>query len=154
MPVASKSSVSSHKRHTSSSSQTVQFSERLRAQPLWLIRLCYLQRRFCAVSWLLMIAMVTVYGLRGYSQQKWNQANTKLENLQLEERQLMRNNEVLKEILAIQAHNPQMGLVAPNPADAIVLQPVSKSVQANKSIHQTSVPSAKNNSSTSIPLSY
>lgn len=156
MAVASKSPVSSHKPITSKAKgQTVQFLEKPRSSPLWLLRLCHLQQPVCVVRWSLMITMLIVYGSIAYSQQKWNQAYSKLENLQLYERQLMRNNEVLKDKLALQAQQSDMGLVAPNPAEAIVLQPVTgNSVRANKSIHLTTNPSAQNNQSASLPLGY
>ncbi len=156
MAVASKSPVTSHKPITAKAKgQTVQFPEKSRSSPFWLLRLCQLQQRFCAVTWLLMIAMLMVYGWTVYSQQKWNQAYSKLENLQSYERQLMRNNEVRKDKLALQAQQPDMGLVPPNPAEAIVLQPVTEnSIRANKSIHLTTKPSAQNNQSASLPLGY
>ncbi len=157
MAVASKPPTSSHKRQTTpkAKNQTVQFPQRSRSLPLWLIRISHLQQRFCAVSWLLVIAMLTVYGWTVYSQQKWSQAYSKLENLQLYERQLMRTNEVIKDDLAQQAGHPDMGLVLPNPADAIVLQPVTRHpMGANKSIHLATATSAQNTQSTSLPLGY
>ena len=99
--------------------------------------------------------MLSVYGWTVYSQQKWSQAYSKLENLQLYERQLMRTNEVIKDNLAQQAGHPDMGLVPPNPATAIVLQPATGNpMRANKSIRLATATSAQNNQSTSLPLGY
>lgn len=154
MPVASKSPVSSQKPQTASSRQTVQFAQS-RSKPIWLIRLCHLQQRFCAVSWLLMFVTVSVYGSTGFFLQKWNQANGELKYLQLEERQLKSTNEVIKYDLVQQAGKPNSGLVRPNPAEAIVLQPESGHfVPANKSTRLIDTSSAQNNQSTSLPIGY
>lgn len=102
--------------------QTVPIQLRARSAPLWLLRLCYLQRRFGVVTFLLMAGMLTVYGWTAYSQQAWSQAYRKLETLQRNERQLTAASEVLKNQMARQAEQPATGLVPLNPATAIFLQ--------------------------------
>lgn len=157
MPVAPKSKVNTHKPPTTSKAkgQTVKFPQRSRSLPLWLIRLCYLQHRFSAFTWLLVATMLSVYGWSVYSQYRWNQAYRKLETLQLYERQLMSNNERLKQDLALQAQQPEMGLVPPLPEEAIVLQPASdRPVPANKSIQLTSESPDRNHRLIKIPLGY
>lgn len=102
-----------------------------------------------------MLVMVSVYGSTVYLQQKWNQAYGELKNLQHEERQLKSTNEVIKYDLAQLAGQPNMGLVRPNPAEAIVLQPESGHfVPANKSTTLADKSSAQSNQSTSLPLGY
>lgn len=153
MPVASKPPVASQKPQTTSSRQ-IQFAQS-RSKPIWLIRLCQLQQRSCAVSWLLMLVMVSMYGSTVFFLQKWNQANGELKYLQLEERQLKSTNEVIKYDLVQQAGKPNSGLVRPNPAEAIVLQPESgRFVPANKSTTLIDTSSAQSNQSTSLPIGY
>lgn len=156
MPVASKSKVPTHKPPTTSKAkgQTVKFPQRSRSLPLWLIRLCYLQHRFSVFTWLLVATMLSVYGWSVYSQYRWNQAYHRLETLQLYERQLMSTNEKLKHNLALQAQQPEMGLVPPLPEEAIVLQPASDRLPVNKSIQLTSKPPAQNHKLMKIPLGY
>ncbi len=93
-----------------------------RSVPVWLLRLCYLQKGTSKIALLLAAAMLAVYSWTAYSQQKWSQAYRKLETLQLHERQLMTSSEVLKNQMAQQAQQPSTGLVPANPAEAIVLQ--------------------------------
>lgn len=157
MGVAPKSTFPTHKPPVTSKAkgQTVKFQARERSLPLWLIRLCYLQHRFSVLTWVLVAIMLTVYGRSVYRHYTWNQANNKLETLQLYERQLMSNNEILKDRLALQAQQPETGLVPPNAEETIVLQPaVGRSVPANKSIQMTSNLSVKNHKLTNIPLGY
>ena len=157
MGAASKSTVPTHRPPITSTtkSQTVKFQARSRSFPLWLIRLCYLQHRFSAFTWLLVVTMLTVYGWTVYFQHRWNQAYKTLETLQQNERQLMSTNERLKDKLALQAQQPEMGLVPPLPEEAIVLQPADESsVAAKNSIELTSKLSAQNHKLTKIPLGY
>lgn len=93
--------------------------------PAWFKRLSKLQKRFGAATLLLMGGMLLVYGATVYTQQKWSQEYRKLENLQRYERQLITTNELLKNQMATEAETPATGLVAPNPSEAIVLQPVN-----------------------------
>ena len=156
MGAASKSTVPTHRPPITSKtkSQTVKFQARSRF-PLWLIRLCYLQHRFSAFTWLLVVTMLTVYGWTVYFQHRWNQAYNTLETLQQNERQLMSTNERLKDKLALQAQQPEMGLVPPLPEEAIVLQPADESsVPTKNSIELTSKLSAQNHKLTNIPLGY
>lgn len=156
MGVASKSTVPTQRPPTTSTakSQTVKFQARSQS-PLWLIRLCYLQHRFSAFTWLLVVTMLTVYGWTVYFQHRWNQAYNTLETLQQNERQLMSTNERLKDKLALQAQQPEMGFVPPLPEEAIVLQPAAQSsVPAKNSIELTSKLSAQNHKLTKVPLGY
>jgi hypothetical protein len=103
----------------------------------------------------LVTATLTIYGWSIYSQQRWSQAYSRLETLQLRERQLMSTNEMLKDKLALQAQQVDMGLVPPNPEEAIVLQPASnRPTRATKSILNSTKPSGQTNQLTSIPLGY
>lgn len=157
MGFASKSTVPTRKPPITSKtkSQTVKFQARSQSSPLWLIRLCYLQHRFSAFTWLLVVTMLTVYGWTEHFQHRWNQAYNTLETLLQNERQLMSTNERLRNKLALQAQQPEMGLVPPLPEEAIVLQPATESsVSANNSIELTSKLSAQNHKLTKIPLGY
>lgn len=53
----------------------------------------------------------------------WNQQSRQLESLRRTEQQLAAANEVLKHQMAQQAERPGMGLVAPDPAQMIFLEP-------------------------------
>lgn len=94
--------------------------------PEWFRRLSNLQHRFGAATFVLLGGMLLVYGATVYTQQKWSQEYRKLENLQRHERQLITTNESLKNQMATEAETPATGLVPPNPAEAIVLQPTTQ----------------------------
>lgn len=157
MAITSKSSGSTHKSQVKSKTkgQNVRFLKSSRSSPLWLLCLCNLQQTLSIVTWLLVSATLTIYGWSVYSEQRWNQANSRRETLQLRERQLMSINEMLKDKLALQAQQVDMGLVPPNPEEAIVLQPASnRPTRATKSILNATKPSDQTNQLTSIPLGY
>jgi hypothetical protein len=157
MAVASKSAGSTHKRKNISKSkgQTVALLRNSRSTPLWLLRLCHLQHRFSAIAWLLVATTLGVYSWTVYSQLKWSQAYGRLESLQLYERQLMSTNEAIKNKLALQAQQPDSGLVPPHPTAAIVLQPASGNPERTpNSMPLTSTPTAQSKQLTTIPLSY
>jgi len=78
--------------------------------PFWLLRLCTLQSRFSGVTFLLVTAMLAVYGWTVYSQ-NIGIKHTKARILQRHERQLTTTNEVLKNQMALQAEQPATGLV-------------------------------------------
>ena len=94
--------------------------------PVWIKRLSNLQKHFGAATFLLMGGMLLVYSATVYTQQKWGQEYDKLQDLQRYERQLITTNEILKNQMATEAETPATGLVPPNPAEAIVLQPVDE----------------------------
>ncbi len=95
--------------------------------PLWLLHLHTLYRYSSVMTFLLVTAMLVVYGWTVYSQQLWSQAYRKLQNLQRSERQLTTNNEVLKNQLAQEAQTSAAKLVSPSPATAIFLRPAPES---------------------------
>jgi len=74
-----------------------------------LVAACALAARFSVVTFLLVTAMLTVYGWTVYSQRMWNQAYSKLVILQRNERQLTTTNEVLKNQMALQAEQSATG---------------------------------------------
>jgi hypothetical protein len=157
MSIASKSAVSAHKRQVTSKTrnQNVRILENLRSSPLWLRYLCYLQQRLSVVACLLLTIMLGVYGWTVYSQQKWSQAYRELKTLQLYERQLTSTSEVLKNKLALQAQQPDLGFVPPNPSEAIVLQPASKHpTRTTKAMLLTTKPSVPPSQLTKLPLGY
>lgn len=94
--------------------------------PEWFVRLANLQHRFGAATFVLVGGMLLVYGATVYTQQKWSQEYRKLENLQRYERKLITTNELLKNQMATEAETPGTGLVPPNPAEAIILQPTTQ----------------------------
>ena len=135
--------------------QTVPVLPSSQSAPFWLLRLCALQRRFSVVTFLLVTAMLTVYGWTVYSQHMWNQAYSKLVILQRNERQLTTTNEVLKNQMALQAEQSATGLVPPNPAQVIFLKP-----EPQRSNHPTDLvphatkPAAQTEKQTLMPLGY
>jgi len=159
MAIASKSAVSARKQIPSKvravaelNSGVVPLQLRTQSAPLWLLRLCALQRRFCVVTFLLMAGMLTVYAWTVYSQQTWSQAYRKLETLQRHERQLTATSEVLKNYMALQAEQPATGLVLPNPATAIFVVPApQRAARTPESV----IPATKAGAQTkSVPVSY
>ena len=108
------------------SGQPVPILRKRLSAPIWLLSLCGWQRRFSVATFVLVVGMLAVYGWTAYSQQKWFQAYRKLETLKSQERQLTTTNEVLKNKIAEQAEKPIMGLVPPNPSEAIFLVPTSQ----------------------------
>ncbi|MFQ4141549.1 hypothetical protein [Chlorogloeopsis sp. ULAP02] len=95
--------------------------------PLWLLRLYTLYRHSSVMTFLLVAAMLVVYGWTVYSQQMWSQAYRKLQTLQRDERQLTTNNEVLKNQMAQEAQTSAAGLVTPSPAGTVFLRPAPES---------------------------
>ena len=91
--------------------------------PFWLQRLCTLQRQSSIITFLLVTATLGLYGWTVYCQQLWGQSYHKLVTLQRHERQLTTTSEVLKNQMALQAEQPDTGLVPSSPTQAIFLQP-------------------------------
>lgn len=89
----------------------------------WLRSLQDLKQGSKVVTSILVGACLSVYGWTVYSQQMWNQQSRQLESLRRTEQQLAAANEVLKHQMAQQAERPGMGLVAPDPAQMIFLEP-------------------------------
>lgn len=104
--------------------QTVSILPRSKSEPYWLLRLCVLQRQVAVVTFVLVAAMLTIYGCTVYSEQKWNQTYRKLVTLLRHERQLTTTNEVLKNQMAVQAEQPGTELVQSNPSEVLFLQPL------------------------------
>ncbi len=113
--------------------------------PEWFRRLSNLQHRFGAATFVLVGGMLLVYGATVYTQQKWSQEYRKLGNLQRHERQLVTANESLKNQMATEAETPATGLVPPNPAEAIILQPTTQ---------KATLPQAKPAPKIETPLGY
>lgn len=101
----------------------VQALPRPQAPPRWLMMLLTLQRTSSALTLLLIVALLAVYGWTVYTQQRWGRAYSHLEALQKQERQLTAANEVLKNQMAQQAEAPDVGLMLPDPGNTIFLTP-------------------------------
>lgn len=101
--------------------------------PLWLLRLCSLQRRSFVVTFLLIAGMLKLYSWTVNSQQTWVQSYRKLEILQRNERQLTTTNEMLKNQLALQAEQPATAL-APSDSSSAIFLPASRLPAASKPI--------------------
>jgi len=72
---------------TKPNGQTVPVLLSSQSAPFWLLRLCALQRRFSVVTFLLVTAMLTVYGWTVYSQ-RMESSIQQASNLTTNERQL------------------------------------------------------------------
>ncbi|MEA5581782.1 hypothetical protein VB620_10585 [Nodularia harveyana UHCC-0300] len=101
------------------------------AQPFWLVRLYTSHRYSSVVTFLLVTATLCVYGLTVYSQEKWGQGYNRLQNLQVEERQLTTTNATLKNKMAEEAEQEATGLISPTPARTIFLPPASATDSAD-----------------------
>lgn len=121
-----------------------------RSSPVWLTSLRHWQNRCACVTGLLVAALLVAYGWSAYSQNSWKQANSQLETLKQQERQLMQKNEVLKHDSASQARRSEIGLVSPNPAEAIALEPSSQTGKTPNAIAPTTQPRHL----TSLPIGY
>lgn len=137
MAVTSKSKAKNLPSVNRASARTVPIQLRTRSAPSWLLRLCYLQRGFCVVTFVLVAAMLMVYGWSVYSQQRWSQAYRKLEILKRQERQLVTTSEVLKNHMALQAEQPATGLLPSNPALAIFLPEPERPARAAEPVPQS-----------------
>lgn len=91
--------------------------------PPWLRGAIALQQRSTLVTFLLVGAVLLVYGGTVYAQQQWSQEYRKLEILERKERQLTAAGEVLKNKLAEGAEHPDNGLVSPTPDNNLFLVP-------------------------------
>lgn len=153
MAIASKQNRTHKRKNTLQSGQNVQMLGNSRHTPLWLKLLCHLQQRFSTIAWLLVAIVLIVYGWSVYSQKKWSQDYGRLKSLQIYEQQLTRTNEVLKNQLANQAQQPEMGLVPPDPAAAIILQPTDRVTQGTPNSVQPGT-NTHSKKLTNIPLGY
>ncbi|MDJ0796333.1 MAG: hypothetical protein QNJ51_05780 [Calothrix sp. MO_167.B12] len=107
--------------------------------PWWLLRLYALHRYSCLGTFLLVVAVLVVYGWTVYSQKLWGQNYRKLQELQRDERQLTKTNEVLKNKMAQEAEKPNAGLLSPTPNKTIFLPRKQLEVDRNPTV-QTSPP--------------
>ncbi|GAB4293569.1 MAG: hypothetical protein Fur0025_29870 [Oscillatoriaceae cyanobacterium] len=100
------------------------------SQPWWLRTIASIYSISSITTILLGGAALTMYASTVYHQQQWSQEYGKLENLRREERQLSATNEVLKNSIAESAEQPGTGLVPPEAAPTIVLDPAPPSPPA------------------------
>jgi len=117
--------------------------------PLWLKGLMSLNIAFSCVTFILIVATLSLYGWTVYTQQSWGKAYRYLELLQRNERQLTATNEMIKNELAQEAENPEVGLVNPNPKTTIFLKPTDDKLKLPES-----VPVEKSNSSSNMPSNF
>jgi len=90
--------------------------------PTWLMRWNSLHRHTAVITFLLVSATLVVYGWTVYSQHLWSRSYQKLQDLQRDERQLTKHDEILKNKMAQEAEKPHSGLVSPTPANTIFLE--------------------------------
>ncbi len=93
------------------------------AKPLWLRSLLRMNTGTAIAMLILVSAVVGLYSKVVYTKQIWGQEYRKLERLQKEERQITIFNEALKNNIAQTAKQDGTGLVAPNSAAMILLEP-------------------------------
>ncbi|MEM9923814.1 MAG: hypothetical protein AAF915_08710 [Cyanobacteria bacterium P01_D01_bin.50] len=90
--------------------------------PIWLMRWNSFHRKTSIVTFLLVATTLIVYGWTVYSQHLWSRSYKQLQELQRDERQLTKHDEMLKHKMAQEAEKPRSGLVSPTPANTIFLQ--------------------------------
>jgi hypothetical protein len=93
-----------------------------RPLPNWLRLLIQAQRGSLAVTFLLVIVTLVVYGGTIYTQQLWSKEYRKLKTMQRSERQMLAASEVLKNQIIQQAESPNSGLVAKSPRNTLILE--------------------------------
>ena len=111
--------------------------------PMWLMRWNSIYRHTSVVTFLLVSTTLIVYGWTVYSQHLWSSSYKKLQDLQRDERQLTKHDEILKNRMAQEAEKPNSGLVSPTPANTIFVPetPISNSQQIEqKSVETQSQP--------------
>jgi hypothetical protein len=124
-------------------------------RPLWLQGLISLHFISSCTTFVLIGSALGVYGWTVYTQQAWGRAYHDLETLQRYERQLTTTNETIKNDLAQQAEEPQMGLIDPNPHTTIFLKPASDRLNASPSAPvQEDSSLSEMDPAHSIPLGY
>ena len=106
--------------------------------PLWLMRWNSLHRHTAVITFLLVSSTLVVYGWTVYSQHLWSRSYQKLQDLQRDERQLTKHDEILKNKMAQEAEKPRSGLVSPTPANTIFLEESPPS-NPNKTDSNTSI---------------
>ncbi len=92
-------------------------------RPLWLTLMLWTQRGSSLVTLMLGAAILVTYGWTVYIQQQWGREFDQLEAMKKQERQMISANEVLKNQMAEQAEKPTVGLLLPDPGNAIFLTP-------------------------------
>ncbi len=105
--------------------------------PPWLIRFFTIYRYSCLGTFLLVVAVLVVYGWTVYSQKLWGQNYHKLQELQRNERQLTKTNEVLKDKMAQEAEKPNAGLLSPTLNKTIFLPEEQLEVNQNPNANTT-----------------
>ncbi|MEO1429615.1 MAG: hypothetical protein AAFS12_06365 [Cyanobacteria bacterium J06632_19] len=107
--------------------------------PVWLMRWNSLHRHSAVMTFLLVSATLVVYGWTVYSQHLWSRSYKKLQELQRDERQLTKHDEILKNRMAIEAEKPHSGLVSPTPGNTIFLEETtpSSSQENDKQMKET-----------------
>ncbi|AVZ30935.1 hypothetical protein [Nodularia spumigena] len=123
------------------------------AAPFWLLRLYTSHRYSSVVTFLLVSATLFVYGWTVYSQELWSQGYNRLQNLQLQERQLTTTNATLKNKMAEEAEQETAGLVSPTPARTIFLPTASPSYSSQATPPSTP-PNLETQQNTPSPLGY
>ncbi|MCL1471504.1 hypothetical protein [Argonema antarcticum] len=120
--------------------QTVKILPQSESIPPWLRKSIALQQRSTFVTFLLVGAVLLVYGSTVYAQQLWSKEYRKLEILQRKERQLTTAGEILKNKLAQGAEHPDNGLVSPTPDNNLFLVPSPRSTATEKTAPKPSSP--------------
>jgi len=98
-----------------------QVSSSQTATPSWLIHLYTLYHCSYAITFLLAVIVLVIYGWTVHSQKLWGQSYRKIQKLQRDERQLMKTNEVLKNKMAQESEKPNIGLFSPTTNKTIFL---------------------------------
>lgn len=102
--------------------QAVRFPN-VRSLPAWLTWLSTVQRGSTLLTFSLVTSVLGVYSWTVYAQDSFGREYRRLEHYQELERRLTPAIESLKDWLATQAESPDSGLVVPNAASTIVLEP-------------------------------
>lgn len=123
-------------------------------QPLWLQGLMSLHFISSCTTFVLISAALGLYGWTVYTQQSWGKSYHYLETLQRNERQLTTTNETIKNDLAIQAENPEMGLVNPDPNTTIFLKPTPDELKSPDLLPSEENNLGEINTPTNVPLGY
>lgn len=114
--------------------------------PMLLMRWNSFHRHTSVATFLLVSTTLIVYGFTVYSEHLWSESYKQLQDLQRDERQLTKTDEMLKNQMAQEAQKPHSGFVSPTPANTIFLEetPPLSSPQADKELNKETLEQPSN----------
>lgn len=105
---------------------SVKQKHRYKSIPFWLTILLLTKNVSSLICYVTVGLALTMYGMTVYAPQQWTQKYNQLRELQKKERQFTFSDEVIKHQLALDANQPNSGLVNPDPTQPPIFLPETK----------------------------